>query len=67
LSGSFIHELLASFPRIPLWPPFVNCNVEIIALQLLQPVIGYAVAFLASDKAANILGTTLDVTGGMLV
>jgi 3-oxoacyl-[acyl-carrier protein] reductase len=29
--------------------------------------IGYAVAFLASDKAFNILGTVLDATGGMLI
>ena len=29
--------------------------------------IGYAVAFLASDKSFNVLGTVLDVTGGMLI
>jgi len=29
--------------------------------------IGYAVAFLASDKAPNFTGTTIDITGGMLI
>jgi 3-oxoacyl-[acyl-carrier protein] reductase len=29
--------------------------------------IGYAVAFLASEKSFNIMGTVLDVTGGMLL
>ncbi len=29
--------------------------------------IGYAVAFLASEKSFNIFGTVLDVTGGMLI
>jgi NAD(P)-dependent dehydrogenase (short-subunit alcohol dehydrogenase family) len=33
-----------------------------------QPVeIGYAVAFLASEKSYNIMGTVIDVTGGMLI
>jgi NAD(P)-dependent dehydrogenase (short-subunit alcohol dehydrogenase family) len=29
--------------------------------------IGYAVAFLASEKSFNIMGTVIDVTGGMLI
>jgi len=29
--------------------------------------IGYAVAFLASDKSFNIMGTVVDLTGGMLI
>lgn len=29
--------------------------------------IGYAVSFLASDKGSNFTGTTLDITGGMLI
>ncbi len=33
-----------------------------------QPIeIGYAVAFLSSEKSYNIMGTVLDVTGGMLI
>ena len=33
-----------------------------------QPVeIGYTVAFLASEKSFNIMGTVIDVTGGMLI
>jgi NAD(P)-dependent dehydrogenase (short-subunit alcohol dehydrogenase family) len=33
-----------------------------------QPIeIGYAAAFLASEKSYNIMGTVLDVTGGMLI
>jgi NAD(P)-dependent dehydrogenase (short-subunit alcohol dehydrogenase family) len=33
-----------------------------------QPVeIGYAAAFLASEKSYNIMGTVIDVTGGMLI
>lgn len=33
-----------------------------------QPIeIGYAAAFLASEKSFNIMGTVLDVTGGMLI
>ena len=33
-----------------------------------QPVeIGYTVAFLASEKSFNIMGTVVDVTGGMLI
>jgi len=33
-----------------------------------QPIeIGYAAAFLASEKSSNIMGTVLDVTGGMLI
>lgn len=33
-----------------------------------QPVeIGYTVAFLASEKSFNILGTVIDITGGMLI
>jgi NAD(P)-dependent dehydrogenase (short-subunit alcohol dehydrogenase family) len=33
-----------------------------------QPVeIGYLVAFLASEKSFNIMGTVIDVTGGMLI
>ena len=36
--------------------------------QLAEPIeIGYIVAFLASNKAANITGTVVDVTGGMLI
>lgn len=36
--------------------------------RLAEPVeIGHLVAFLASDKAANINGTTVDITGGMLI
>jgi len=29
--------------------------------------IGYLVAFLASEKSFNIVGTVIDVTGGMLI
>ena len=29
--------------------------------------IGYAVAFFASEKAPNFTGTTIDITGGMLI
>jgi NAD(P)-dependent dehydrogenase (short-subunit alcohol dehydrogenase family) len=29
--------------------------------------IGYLVAFLASEKSFNIMGTVIDVTGGMLI
>jgi NAD(P)-dependent dehydrogenase (short-subunit alcohol dehydrogenase family) len=29
--------------------------------------IGHAVAFLASERASNITGTTIDITGGMLI
>ena len=33
-----------------------------------QPIeIGYAAAFLASEKSFNVMGTVLDVTGGMLI
>jgi NAD(P)-dependent dehydrogenase (short-subunit alcohol dehydrogenase family) len=33
-----------------------------------QPIeIGYAVAFLASEKSYNIMGTVIDITGGMLI
>jgi NAD(P)-dependent dehydrogenase (short-subunit alcohol dehydrogenase family) len=33
-----------------------------------QPIeIGYTVAFLASEKSFNIMGTVIDVTGGMLI
>lgn len=33
-----------------------------------QPVeIGYTVAFLASEKSFNIMGTVIDITGGMLI
>ncbi len=36
--------------------------------KLAEPVeIGYLVAFLASGKAANITGTVIDITGGMLI
>ncbi len=36
--------------------------------QLAEPIeIGHIVAFLASNKAANITGTVVDVTGGMLI
>ena len=36
--------------------------------KLAEPVeIGYLVAFLASDKAANINGSVIDITGGMLI
>jgi NAD(P)-dependent dehydrogenase (short-subunit alcohol dehydrogenase family) len=29
--------------------------------------IGYTAAFLASEKSFNIVGTVLDVTGGMMI
>ena len=33
-----------------------------------QPIeIGYAVAFLSSEKSYNIMGTVIDITGGMLI